>query len=442
MLIRINALVVTLSLVIGGIPYFTKATSPQSMLCIDYRVTGKSNAATFSETFRADLRSGTVTEANTRLEQIPLEKEIYPYLSPQSRYGVTYRNFALLGNAWVKLNRPVPPYLLAQQEGVVPFYGKPQYSPDGQHLAYGGWDSDGMYHIGVTDRNGHNRLNYLSISPSGIAKYPPSLGGWSADGNYFTVVDYSMMSWTNYYFVRTDNGTFADMAHPFMPGKLVAEAVAWSPYGHVFAALNYGPPHTLTLATPAEGVMTSFPLPLDTDYDFGGSVGWSADGHYVSASYNQPQPDGTVRRIHTILKVQGLSYSDIQENGSPNNTNYTNYWFGNRFISGRYNPATNANDLVAFDPATNHFDTLATGITNADYNRENRQLTVQTAHKDGLTLTLMNADGSHQVTVVQGTAAIRFVRWWEHNGLTVFWTPSSTSAISAPVTRLTWISFD
>src|SRR5260221_11405698 len=100
--------------------------------------------------------------------------------------------------------------------------------------------------------------------------------------------------------------------------------------------------------------MTSFPLPLDTDYDYGGSVGWSADGHYVSASYNQPQPGGTVRRIHTILKVQGLSTSDIQEIGDLNNRNYTNYWIGNRFITGRYNPATNPNALVAFSPATKH----------------------------------------------------------------------------------------
>src|SRR5207253_9864351 len=137
---------------------------------------------------------------------------------------------------------------------------------------------------------------------------------------------------------------------------LVAEAVAWAPYGHVFAALTYGPPHTLTLATPAEGVISSTILPLDTDYDYGGLVGWSADGKYVSASYNQPQADKTFWRIHTILKTQGSSFSDIQGgkfHDSDPQLSHIDYWVGNRFIFGRYNPATNANDLVAFDPATN-----------------------------------------------------------------------------------------
>jgi hypothetical protein len=52
----------------------------------------------------------------------------------------------------------------------------------------------------------------------------------------------------------------------------------------------------------------------------------------------------------------------------------------------------------------------------------------------------MNADGSHQVTLVQGAAAISLVEWWGQNGLTVLWrSPTDTLRFQW---RLTWATAD
>lgn len=393
--------------------------------------------------FRVDLRSGAVTEAKSQWEPVPLEKGVFP---GQEYYGpFHFHNFESLEGIWVNLRGPVPPQLLARQAGNFPFGMKPAYSPDGQHIAVP-WDdfsSSVSFHISVTDRNGYNPVTFFS---TGVAKFPPTLVGWSADGNYFAVRGYSMEYWSDYYFVRTDNGTFTDVAHAIMPRfakGLVAESVAWSPHGHVFAAITVGPPHTLTLATPAEGILTSNNLPsYAEDYPIG--LKWSADGNYVSASYYRTEPNGTVRRVHTILKVQGNFITELQGGRfhlpDSDALRSVNYWIGNRFVFGRYNSATSVYDLVAFDPDTNQYSTLATGIISADYNEDNHYLVFETAHKDGLALTLMNADGSHQMTLVQGAARIRPARWWGHNGLTISWDQSSDN--KNPLAHLTWATVD